>query len=108
MATTYTTILSGQSVSGPFTVDQPHKDHAVECASLNAAGAVQIQFGTNSGVGFRTLNRDDGTATARAIASGTAPAVGLLRGPLPSPWARLTITSSVNDVTSFALHPLNR
>jgi hypothetical protein len=100
---TFVTVASGQSVSGAFTLERANRPVVVEVPSLSAAAEVRPQFSVTSGGPFWTVQRLDGSGAPFTVHSGTGPALGVIER-VPSPWGRLSLTSSVTVPTTFVLY----
>lgn len=99
----YVSVLSGQAVSGPFTLERSHRPLVVEIPSLSAATEVRLQFAATSGGPFSTLMRDDGSGFPYAVHSGGGPGYGVIRS-VPSPWGRFVFTGSQSDTRTLTLY----
>lgn len=96
-------VNSGQSVSAAFALAWPTRPLVVEVPSLNAGAEVRPQFSATSGGPFWAISRTDGSGLPYAVHSGTGPAVGVIGRP-PTPWGRISLTSSVTAPTTFTLY----
>jgi len=101
----YSRVLSGQSVSEQFRLEQNQFPLAIECPSLNPASEVRLQFAQASGGQFYTLYKSDGSGVPHAVMSGAGPGWGLLSDPVTS-WARVSLVGSQSDLRSFGMHPV--
>lgn len=103
----YSTVSSGQAVSGAFSLERPDRTFAVQVPSLSAATQVQLQFGATSGGPFFALQRPDGSGLPFTVYSGAGPGFGIVPY-VPTPWGQISLTGSQSDTRTFTLLAMRR